>query len=342
MKPKRLLNRNEMPNRPAPAVVRAVRDFDFEKGPFYFDGYYGSRLAPIIAKRFTISAKQVSVGYGAEFFLRAIFDACDPAKDLVLANTPHYGFYSIYAKTKNVRLETFKLTDSGDRFVFDVDDCLRKIKTLNPKIILITSPNNPTGNSLPPKDLKKILDAAQKKTLVVVDEAYWGFDEKYDEAAMVRLLKKYENMAILRSFSKHYALAGLRIGYALWGKHAKAIIRYEDPYLGGSRLLDDIAVAAFTSEPYYEKLSRETIAERNRFTAAVNRTKNFTAYVSNANFVLVKSEQRAMPELKKTLAKLDNVISKFVMPEFMRVSLGSKKDTSDFVKTLERVDKKIS
>ena len=320
-------------------MAQVIHSFDLKKAPLYFDGYYGSRLVPELASRFKISPKQISAGYGVEFFLRAIFDSCDPAKDVVLTNAPHYGFYSVYAKAKKVSLATFGVIDKGDRFVFDIDGCLKKIKSLQPKIILITSPNNPTGNSIAATDFAKILRGAKKDTLVVLDEAYWGFDEKYDEATILRLLKKNENLVILRSFSKRYALAGLRIGYALWGTRAKTIIRYDDLYLGGSRLLEDVAVAALQSESYYRNLSRTIIAERNRFTARVNRLKHFKAYQSNANFILVKVEKRMIPVLEKRLARLDAAISKFVMPEFMRVSLGSKKDTTEFLHVLRVVDK---
>src|SRR5579862_4775202 len=104
MKPHRQSNRNEIEALPSAEVIRAIRNFDFKQSSFYFDGYYGSQLVPELVRRFKIPRAQVSVGYGAEFFLRAIFDACDPKKDIVLTNSPHYTFYSVYAKAKQVRL----------------------------------------------------------------------------------------------------------------------------------------------------------------------------------------------------------------------------------------------
>ena len=331
-----------MPYPASPAVRRAIRNFDLASAPFYVDGYYGSQLIPFLARRFKIPEAQISTGYGAEFFLRSIFDACDPIKDIVLTNAPHYGFYSIYAKAKEVRLETFQLTDLGDRFEFDVEDCVRKIKKFHPKVVLITSPNNPTGNSIAPGDLKKILEATQaakKKTLVVLDEAYAGFNEQYDMAVMIGLLKKYEDLVVLRSLSKRFALAGLRIGFALWGKKAKEIIKYQDLYLGPSRLLEAVAVAALESQSYYKKLARNLIREREKFIVEVNKLHSFKAYHSDANFVLVKVAGRVKQKLERELAKLPAQISKFVMPQFMRVSLGSPKDTQRFIRTLRNVDR---
>jgi histidinol-phosphate aminotransferase len=327
---------------PAPKVVRAIRDFDLRKSAAYFGGYYGSDLRPELARRFALPKEQISVGYGAEFFLRAIFDACDPKKEVVLVNAPHYTFYAGYARLKKIRLATFPLVDRGDRFEFDIDDCLSKIRAIRPKVVLITSPNNPTGNSIAPRDLEKVLRAtnptAKSKTLVVLDEAYWGFDDAYDEHAFLRLLKKYDNLVMLRSFSKRYALAGLRIGFALWGKRAKDIIRYDDLYLGGSRLLEDIALAALKSESYYRAVARRIIVDRVKFIRDVNNLQHFTAYDSQANFVLVKIDKKTSSATRRELDKLDVAISKFISPEFMRVSLGSHRHIAEFTKTLRNVD----
>lgn len=336
---KELLNHNEIIHGPSPQVIKAIHNFDPRKASRYFDGYYGSLLAPELARRFGLPVERVSVGYGIEFFLRPIFDSLDPHRDTILTSTPHFGFYSVYARAKKLKLTTFNILDRGDRFEFDVDDCLRKIKKFRPKIILITSPNNPTGNSIEPLALAKILSAAvAQSALVVLDEAYWGFDARYDEAATLRLLKKYENLIVLRGFSKHYALAGLRIGFVLWGKRAKEIIRYEDLYLGGSRLLEEVAIAALRSGPYYKKLSQTIIAEREHFITRVNRLKYFVAYASNANFVMVKIDKRAIGEFKKRGAKCKVVISKFTSPQFIRVSLGLHEYNTEFAALLKSID----
>jgi histidinol-phosphate aminotransferase len=344
---KRLLNRNEIIKEPSPAVSKAIRDFDPRKASRYFDGYYGSSLIPELAQRFKLPLDRISVGYGIEFFLRAIFDSLDPRRDVILANAPHYGFYSVYARSRKIKLATFQILDRGDHFEFDMNDCVQKIKRLRPKVILLTSPNNPTGNSVGPRAIANILHVTQAtkiggwQPLVVLDEAYWGFDPDYNEKATMRLLKKYENLIILRSFSKRYALAGLRIGFALWGSRAKEIIRYDNLYLGGSRLLEAAAVAALRSEPYYAKLSRTVITERELFTARISRLKNFTPYVSNANFVMVRMDKKAIPEFKKRSDALNVTIWKFTMPEFIRVSLGLPKYNRQFAALLELIDKAV-
>jgi histidinol-phosphate aminotransferase len=345
---KKWLNRNEASVKPAPAVENAIRRFDLSRAAHYFEGYYGSSLAPAIARKFNLDPSRVSVGYGAEFFLRAIFDSCDSRRDVILTNALHYSFYSAYAKVRGIRLVEFKLIDRGDRFEFDVADCVRKIKSIRPKVVIITSPNNPTGNSISPVDFEKIVRAANRsKTLVVLDQAYWGFDPKYDERAFLSLLRRYGNVVILRSFSKYYGLAGLRIGSALWGARAKSIVRFKELYLGGSRLLEEIGAAALASDPYYRKTARELIDYRLKFIAAVNRLGVFRACTSDANFVLIKIiDKNYLAKIKSRLNKecagASAVISKFVAPDLIRVSLGSSKDIAAFLALLKNIDKEYS
>jgi histidinol-phosphate aminotransferase len=205
-------------------------------------------------------------------------------------------------------------------------------------VILITSPNNPTGNSIAPKDLEKILKATGNNTLVVLDEAYYGFDEHYDEKSPAKLLRKYGNLVILRSFSKRYALAGLRTGFALWGKYAKNIIGYEDLYLGGNRLAESAAIATLDSDAYYKRAVKTIVAERNAHIKTINGLHHFKAYDSNANFFIVKADKKAMPVLEKELNGLAFAVSKFVTPEFMRISVAPRKYMQRFLEILEKVD----
>lgn len=337
----KLLNRNEVVQGPSPSVRRALKNFDIAKAPFYFEGYHGSALVPELSKKFGLPMDQISVGYGIEFFLRNIFENLDPKRNAVLTHEIRFTYYPHYAKLKNVLLADFRLAERGHRFAFDVADCVRQIKKLKPKVVLIASPNNPTGHSIAPRELERILKTAGKQTLVVLDEAYQGYDPHYDEKKFLALLKKYPHLAILRSFSKRYALAGVRIAFALWGKNAKRLARFEDLYLGGSRLLEHLAIAALRSKPYYAKLAKEVKRDRDHFIKTVRGMKHFKAFDSNANFVFVKVAPQAIAQAKKTLEALPIVVSKFVLPDAMRVTIGYQPYTAPFLKALKKIDRSV-
>lgn len=335
---KQLLNRNEVTQGPSPKVFDILKNFPSEHLSSYFEDYFGSALIPKLSKIFQLSEEQIIIGYGLENIFRTIFDSLKSEKDIVLTQELHYTYYDKYLNFRNIGLENFRLIENQNEFVFDIDDCLGKISELKPKIVLITSPNNPTGNSINLADFEKILAKAHKTTLVVLDEAYFGFDDTYNQQDLITLLEKYENLMILRSFSKLYALAGLRIGFALCGKKVKELLRYQNSYLGGSRLLEEVAVAALESENYYKKLSTELIEDRENFISEARKLKNFQPFNSKANFVLVKVVgENAKQLLEHELGKENVLISKFVSENFMRVSIGSKQNTETFLKVLTKI-----
>jgi len=335
-----LLNRNEVIQGPAPECALVLKQFPREQAALYFDGYSGSVLVPKLSKLFGVPQDQIIVGYGAESILKTIFDAQNPKSDIVLTSEFHYTFYDKYLKFRGVRLEKFRMLKGKRNFAFDVDDCIAKIKKVKPKVVLITSPNNPTGNSISARDFSRVVDAADRKTLVVLDEAYIGFNEDYEEKKFLSLLKRHDNSVILRSFSKLYALAGFRIGFALCGKGVKNALGYQDPYLGGSRILEAVAVAALEAKPYYQNLAREIVSDRTFFVTGVNKLDHFIAYDSDANFVMVKATKKMKELLEKQFKTAPFLIAKFVSGELMRVSIGSRKYTASFLKTLQELDKK--
>ncbi len=344
MKPalRRILNRNEMLRPPAPRVVAALRKFDIGKASLYLEGYHGSRLAPVLAQRFGVPREQVSVGYGIEFFLRAIFDSLIPGKDDVLVADPHFAYYSHYAAVRGVRVLKVPLIDAGHEFRFDVTRTVVEIERQKPKVVLLTSPNNPTGDIIAPRDFVKVLEAAGPKTLVILDEAYHGFNKQYDEKQFVSLLARYPNMVILRTFSKEYGLAGMRIGFALWGSEAKKLVRYEDLYLGGSRILEEAAIAVLASEPYYRKMRAEIVRERETFRKAVGKLKHFTAYASHTNFVFVRIAPGAIGAVRAALDVASPLVARFVGDDAIRVSIGLPKDMKAFAEVLKKIDAEIA
>ncbi|HBX15819.1 MAG: Histidinol-phosphate transaminase [Candidatus Magasanikbacteria bacterium GW2011_GWC2_41_17] len=334
-----ILNRNEVVQGPSPRVLEVLRNFKPEHANFYLDDYYHSVLIPKISEIFGIPEDQIITSYGEEDFLRTIFNELDVEKDFVLTHQFYYTYYKKYLDFKKIILNTFTIKEENGSFIFDIYDCIRQYQKINSKILLLTSPNNPTGNSLSIEELEKLLKNVAVETLVVVDEAYWGFDQEYNQQAFLSLLGKYPNLVFLRSFSKLYALAGLRISFALCGVNVKNLLKYQNRYLGLSRILEEVAIAALESEGYYKKLSAEIIGDRERFINELRNFKNFQPFNSKTNFVLVKIANNIVIErLKNALQKEEVVVCKFVDENFLRVSVGEKENTGKFLKLLEKID----
>lgn len=335
-----IANRNEVIQGPSPRVLEMLKSFKAEHINLYLEDYYHSILIPKISEIFGIPEEQIIISYGEEDFFRMIFDELDPKKDSVLTHSFHYTYYKKYLDFKGVAFNTFETKEENGNFVFDIENCVQQYQKTKPKILLLTSPNNPTGNSISAEELEKLLKNIVAETLVVVDEAYWGFDEQYDQQVFFSLLDKYPSLVFLRSFSKLYALAGLRIGFAFCGTNVKNLLRYQNRYLGLSRILEEVAIAALESNDYYKKLSAEIVGDRESFINELHNFKNFQPFSSKANFVLVRIRNNEIAErLRNALQKEEVVLCKFVDGNLLRVSIGEKKLTGKFLKLLKEIDK---
>ncbi len=334
----KIFNRNETLYGPAPAAVAAIKNLNREHIFQYINGYHTSILIPALAKKFTIPEAQIITSYGSENFLETVFNSLRAGEDEVLTHQFHYIYYEKYLAFRGVKLHEFKLVQKPSEFLFDITDCIAQIKKIKPKLVLLTSPNNPTGNSITPDDLEKILAAAPPTTLVIVDEAYYGLNAAYPEKKFLALLAKYPNLAYGRTFSKLYALAGLRVAYALCGTNVKNLLRYQTHYLGMSRILEQVAVAALDAKPYYKKLAAAYAKDRAQFIRAVNKLKNFHAFTSDASFVLIHVDAKILPTFVATTQKASFLISKPVTENLYRISLDPKKYTKQFIALLKKID----
>ncbi|HDQ5435619.1 TPA: histidinol-phosphate transaminase [Vibrio cholerae] len=141
---------------------------------------------------------------GIELLIRAF---CEPNQDVILFCPPTYGMYAISAETFGVERKKVPLTTDWQLDLPSIEVNLDRVK-----LVFVCSPNNPTGNLVKRADIIKLLEMTQDRAIVVMDEAYIDF---CPEASTVDLLAQYPNLAILRTLSKAFALAGLRCGFTL-------------------------------------------------------------------------------------------------------------------------------
>ncbi|EOX1555756.1 histidinol-phosphate transaminase [Vibrio cholerae] len=141
---------------------------------------------------------------GIELLIRAF---CEPNEDAILFCPPTYGMYAISAETFGVERKKVPLTADWQLDLPSIEANLDRVK-----LVFVCSPNNPTGNLVKGADIIKLLEMTQDRAIVVMDEAYIDF---CPEASTVDLLAQYPNLAILRTLSKAFALAGLRCGFTL-------------------------------------------------------------------------------------------------------------------------------
>ncbi|MGV8017082.1 MAG: pyridoxal phosphate-dependent aminotransferase [Ignavibacteria bacterium] len=194
-----------------------------------------------------------------------------------------------------------------------------------PRIVLIASPNNPTGNRISKDDLHRFLDAC-RGSLVMIDEAYWGFGSVENDYVKP-FLDEFPNLVICRTFSKYFALAGCRIGYAFAGKNLEELMNFTVRYLGYNRLSEKLAEIAYKDRDYYEKVTNLMQEDKEYFYKEFGKMKGFTPYKSYANFMLVDMPLEVRKDMNKFL-KERNLLIKFLDEEAFkteaRITLGTR------------------
>ena len=278
-----MLASNESCFEPLPAVVEAAQRV-IARSHRYPDPSY-SRLRSALADRYGWPAERIALGNGSCDILLAAGEALlEPGAEVVYA-WPAFSVYPHLAAASGARAIEVPL-DSEERH--DLDAIATEI-TVATRLVLICNPNNPTSTAVSLDDVERLLAGVAPHVCVILDEAYVEFSLKVgDPHASVELLRRYPNLVLLRTFSKVYGLAGLRVGYALSGSvdFRVAVDQVRQPfYLGiGAQAA---ALEALRHQDEVERRVERTIALRLSLEEAVRGLGLWVAE-SDANFIWVR------------------------------------------------------
>jgi histidinol-phosphate aminotransferase len=321
------LDRNENLYGPAPQCFEALRSIGPEDLSVYSRDYlrgFKSGLSERLAHELKIPEPQILLSEGSEDMLKQAVHCYLGPGEKMLCPSQSWWYYQKVAAEVAGETVTYSLYEGNNSYSYDVDELVGLYKKESPRVVLIASPNNPTGNSFPDDDLKKITEAF-RESIVVLDEAYWGFADTSNEH-IEGLISRYRNLVVLRTFSKYYALAGARIAFAAVGTSLSRLTKFSARYLGYNRISEMLALAALDSREYYETVSRQMRSDRHAYYELFSRYKAFHCFASDANFILVKIPPDAKTPLRQFLEKKQILIKFFDEPQFLncvRITLGT-------------------
>jgi histidinol-phosphate aminotransferase len=202
---------NETPFPPHPQVLEAV-EREMRNLNRYPDPDK-TKLRRRLADRFELSPGRVAVGNGScELLLSAAEALLEPGAEIVYA-WPSFSIYPHLAAASGARAVTVPLDEEGRH---DLDAMAREV-THATRMVLVCNPNNPTATALPIDAIDEFVASVPRHVAVLLDEAYVEFSTLQDPDDSLPLLKKHQNLVLLRTFSKVYGLCGLRVGYSLAG-----------------------------------------------------------------------------------------------------------------------------
>ena len=295
---------------------------------------YSTDLISGLKKYTGISESNLIVGNGA---IEIIYNFCSSflSKKQVLIPVPTFGEYESASKLANCKITFFKTMNIAENF----DSFISKIPRNG--CVFICNPNNPTGTILSKNQLTKIiLSAKHKSSFVFIDECFIELVPKSNQSVL-NLVKKHDNLFVLRSLTKSFGLAGIRIGYAAASKQIIDILKKIKIPWSVNTLAQEAGIVAIKNTSHIKKSKFIIKKEFNFLKSHIDNIPNFECYDSSTNFILIKIKQDST-KLQKKLLKHKILIRdcknfRGLNNHFIRIAIKSHKDNLKLVKVLEKI-----
>ena len=315
-----ILNANESPYEPPLKVVeeikKAVNNIEFNRYPDMDE----VELNKAIASHYGIDPLCITCGVGSDELLDVMFRCVLEKGDKVLGFSPSFSMYQVF--TELVGGEYIPVYGDSN-MIFSVDKMIEEIKKNNPKLVLICTPNNPTGQYIEEKDIRRIIESTN--ALVALDLAYIDFAKK--DYCTISL--EYDNVITFKTFSKAMALPSIRCGYAISKKdNIDMLNAVKAPYsvTTFSQMAATVAISNFDA---YNAQINEIKNERDRLYKELKKL-NFNVYESEANFIYVLMDDK----YNELLLNNKIYIRKFKSGVY-RITIGSKSENDKLLEVIK-------
>lgn len=321
------LDGNENPYGCSPRVRQALSEHDFYH--VYPDTEQRDLRRGLEAYT-GITASRLMAGAGSDELIELVLRLFIDPGDAVVNCVPTFGMYSF--TTENAAGRLVAVAREPD-FSIDAAKVLKAVEDSEAKLVFIASPNNPTGNTTPRDVIEDIL---QSRAVVVVDEAYFEFSGE----TVIDLTATYDNLIVLRTFSKWAGLAGLRIGYGVFPQAiTDQLWRIKTPYTV-SKAAQVAALVSIEDRQYLLGTVRLLIEERQRLFEGLAGIGGFKPFPSRANFILCQVTGGRARHIKEELARRGISIRYFDTPQlrdYVRISVGKPEHTAALIAALEQI-----
>lgn len=322
------LNTNECPYSPSPKVAKVLDELESDKYRLYPDPD-ASVLVDAIAKYHNVPAEQVFVGVGSDDVLGMAFLTCFNSDKPILFPDITYSFYDVWAELFGIKYKTMSLDEN---FEIKKEDYFCENGG-----VIFPNPNAPTAIEMPLADIEDIVKH-NSDVVVVVDEAYIDFGTQ----SALPLIDKYDNLLVVRTFSKSRAMAGMRIGYAFGSKKLiDAIKAVKFSYNSYTMNIPSIyaGAAAIEDGAYFEDIVSKIINTREQAKVRLSQL-GFTFTESKTNFLFAKHKSMEAEKIFEELKKRNIYVRYFKKPRidnYLRITIGTDEEMEQLYRALEEI-----
>ncbi len=294
------------------------------------------RLRRKLGQALGVGPEQIVVGNGSDEIIDLLLRIVpQPGRDNVVLFRPSFNLYELQAKLCDVAIRRIDLNPD---FSFPLHNVPEYVDG-NTRLVFLTSPDNPSGYACPAADLDALAATLPPNCLLVVDQAYIDFCQPKERFDALALLARHPHIVVLRTFSKAYGLAGLRLGYGVMPRAlADFLLRVKLPF-SVNLLAEEAGLAALEDTVFLEQTILLCISERERVTKKLSGL-GAVVLPSQANFVMFRPPVPAewlFTELLRRGVIIRPLTAGYNLPDYLRVSIGTPEENSFFLGCCEEI-----
>ncbi|MBC2722810.1 histidinol-phosphate transaminase [Desulfosporosinus sp.] len=300
----------------------------------YPDGM-GQELRTRIAKYTKTSPEGILIGNGSDELIQLILLTFGGLGKSLIIHPPTFGMYQIYARLTETTVVEVPLLNGLD---LDTEQMLKAAQAPEAHVVVICNPNNPTGSQFPRDEILRLVRESGK--IVVVDEAYAEFSEE----TLIPESGNYPNLVIMRTFSKAFGMAGLRLGYLIGQPETISLINRVRPPFNVNSFSQKAGILALDYLEEYQNQIDQIKVETQKLQYALKLLPKVTVYPTRANFILFKPEDPDLwaSELLKRGFLVRNMGELPILGKCLRISSGMPQENEEFIRAVKEISTRQS
>lgn len=323
------LDANESPYPIHGQLMESIKECLNENNLNRYPNTDSTELRQRIGSFINVESKNIMVGTGSDEMIQVIINTFVEAGELVLSHGPTFAMYKIFS---TIRGGTYIEVPEEENFTINIDKIINKANELKAKLIFLCTPNNPTGSVIGKYDILRVIK--DTNAIVVVDEAYVEFGGE----SMLDQFQSFDRLIVLRTFSKAFGAAGVRLGYLVANDNLmKYLKRVKAPY-NLSSISEHIGLVLLDKAELIMERVKEIKVQRELLFSEMKGIRDIKTFPSQANFILFKVGDGK--EVFEGLIKRGVMVRLFTgepLENHLRVTVGQKEENQAFIKALKEV-----
>ena len=322
---------NENPLGPSPKAMEAIKKYSKDVSLYPDQSCY--ELTGLLAEKLDMSPENIVIGNGSDEIMMLIALAYISSGDEVIISLNTFSTYETVSRLMEASILNINLKD----YTYDLQE-MAAVASQKTKLIFVCNPNNPTGTINTKKDLDQLVSKVPANTIIVLDEAYSEYAESQDFPDSLEYVRNNKNVIVLRTFSKIYGLAGLRVGYGIARPDIIKYLRLVRLPFSVNRI-GQIAASASLSDIHHVEVSRKNNSDGKKYLYGELEKLGLSYVKTEANFIFIDLKDDADAIFMKLMRHgvIVRPLSSFGMPGSIRVTIGTPDQNNKFIKALSEV-----